>query len=333
MTIAPPPPPGPHYPPPVPMLLPLLLACQDPFPEDRHDLASFRIAAVQARSVQDGLAVRAFVYSGLGMWHATVPEVTWSAGDQQATGPTATLAVAAPVEIALTASDGVSTESAVLALEAAPTPPTVESWSRGVVDLTIDDVVTPIDERRALSTGEDQPVEPGGALRYALTLREADVTTHWMSTGGDFAELDAASTDWFAGTAVLDNNEIQSTSTLAAGVQSVVALSFDGRGGNSWITLDAPVALLGSRLLTGGRVFPVEAEPAEGLFAATLQAADTAAGVALVDVSPVDDASSAEAVCGQAAASVFDFAALAEGWCARDEVVGARIVVDGQVVR
>ena len=315
-----------------PLLL-LLVACQDPFPEDRHDLAGFRLVAVQATPVDTGLAVRAFVYSGLGMWHLAPPEVTWTAGSATATGPTATLPVTTPVDIEVVATDGVSTESGIYRLAADPVPPVVSSWTRATVPLTIDDVVTPIDERAAIAVGVDAPVAPGDGLRLALSVREPDTTTHWMSTAGDFAELDATTTDWFAGTAVLDDNEIESTVMLDGGVQSVVALTFDGAGGNSWLTLDAAVAVLGSRLLVGGRVFPVDAEPGDGLWAVTPVATDDAAGIALTDVSPVDDSSLAEAACGLPAATPFDFDTLAEGWCGRDDVVGARLVVRGEVVR
>lgn len=314
-------------------LLLLLLACQDPFPEDRHDLAGFRIAAVQAQATDAGLALRAFVYSGHGMWHPAPPDVTWTAGGVTASGPSASLAVSPPVTIEVVATDGASSESATYTLDAAPAPPVVESWARGTVDLTIDDIVTPIANRAAVPAGADTPVAPGGALRFSLGVREADTTTHWMATDGDFAELDAASTDWFAATAIVDNNEIDSSSAIDAGVRSVVALTLDGQGGNSWITLDAPVGILGSRLLVRGRVFPVDAEPGSGLWAVTPVATEDDAGVALTDVALVDDASTGEAVCGQPAASPFDFDAVAEGWCARDDLVGARLVVSGEVVR
>jgi len=310
----------------------LLAACQEPFAEDRRDLASFRIVGVQARAGSGGLDLRAFVWSGHGLWHPAPPEVVWTAGELTATGPTATLPVAPPVDIELRASDGEHEEHAVLALDAPPVPPVVESWVRGTTELEASDVVAPIDERRAAPVGADVPVAPDGALRLALSLQEDGATTHWMATDGTFAELDATSTDWFASRVVLDDNEVESSTPVDEGVVSTVALVFDGAGGNSWITLDAAVAVLGPRLYTAGRVFPVDATPGGEFWSFTVGTSETVAGIELLDLAPAEDASASEAACGLEAGVSFDFAALAEGWCARDDLVGARLVARGEVL-
>lgn len=317
------------------MLIVLLLTgCQEPFAEDRRDLASFRIAAVAAREAPEGLVeLRAFVYSGLGLWHATPPVVTWTVGSETLTGPVVQAPAVYPLDVAVTA-EGDGLESAVLSLAAPPTPPVLASWSRGVTDLTITDVVTPIEDRLTHVPGDDGPVAAGGGVRLAVeTVDDGDRVTHWMTTGGQLAELDASTTDWFAGTAVLDDNEIESSATVGAGVYSVVALTLDGQGGNQWTTLDVAVDIADPLLHVGGRLFPVTTgERGEGWWEATVEAEESTAGIRLVDVAPGADPTGAKGtLCGVPAAQGFDFAALAEGWCARDELVGQRIVVWGEV--
>jgi hypothetical protein len=52
----------------------VLIACQDPFGEDRHDLTDFRIAGMRL----EGEDPRALLWSGSGAWHATAPTQEWT---------------------------------------------------------------------------------------------------------------------------------------------------------------------------------------------------------------------------------------------------------------
>lgn len=311
----------------------LAAACQDPFAESRHDLSSFRIVGVSAAPAAAGtLELRAFAFSGYGMWWEAAPEVAWSAGGLTASGPRATLAATPPVDVELTvtAPDG-RQESAVLALDALPAPPTLEGFTRARVELGVEDAGRPIEERAAVAAGEDGVIDPGGAARLGAVGVADDVVVRWMATGGQFAELDAHTTDWFAGTATLDDGEVEATTTLEPGVRTVVGLALDGAGGNRWGAVDVAVGLDGAFLDVGGRLFPVDAAEGEaGLWSVELASDDGPAGVRLIGAAPAEDASAGEGVCGLPAGEPFDFAALAEGWCARDEVVGARVVVEAR---
>lgn len=335
--------PSPSAPSPLSRVLLALVAagCQQPFAEDRHDLASFRIAAVRADpGVEEGdLTLSAFVYSGHGLYHDTLPTLTWTVGDTTVTDARPTVQVTWPVSITLTASDDAGhTEQAVLDLAAAPTPPLFAGLTRGATDLTLDDIGAPITDRAAHLSGEDVAIAAGGALRLALDMiDDGDRTTHWMGTGGQYAEIDAMTTDWFAGTATLDDGEVEESAPLTDGVWPLVALTFDGVGGNTWTYVDAVVGIAGPFLHVDGRVFPVaSAEAGEGWWAATLTAADNLTGIMLEDVTPaLDPATDPDApppLCGQVPGVVFDVALLAEGLCTRGDVVGARVVVYGTVV-
>lgn len=312
-------------------------ACQQPFAEDRHDLASFRIAAVQASTGGDGAtALRAAVWSGLGAYHDAVPTLAWSADGATTAGQGATLALSFPASVTLDASDSTgAAESAQLDLAAAPTAldagPFIAGVTRRAVELDITRAGDPIADRAAVEPGADTSVPPGGAVRLALDLPD-DVTVHWMGNGGQFAELDAHSTDWFAGTATFDSdNVVESTTEADPGVYTLLALAFDGGGNNGWLWVDVAVGLDGPALYTAGRIFPVDAEPMAGALSVRVDAAELPAGVALSGAAPVADAAASPALCGQSAGAPFDFAGLVEGVCARGDLSGQTVVVEGEV--
>jgi hypothetical protein len=296
-----------------------LLGCQEPFPEDRHDLASFRVVALRAEQAAAGsLRLTALVYPGHGLWHEGVPDVRWSAGAWEASGPLVDVPETYPLELELVATQGDLVETATLALAGPPSPPLIAAWTRGGTSLTLEDIALPIEERAAVVAGEDAPTSPGGSVRLALET---------IDDGGQFAELGPEATDWFAGTAVLDDGVVESSAPLAAGTWPLVALTFDGEGGNTWTYLDARVDVPGPTLHVGGRTYPVDTAPGpEGWWEATVEAEDSPTGYRLVDVVAVSEPS-APSVCGGS----FDPAGIAEGWCPRSEVVGARISLHGEV--
>ncbi len=329
------------------LLVPALLAlsaCQEPFAEDRHDLASFRIAAVGGALAEDAsVRVHAAVWSGLGPYHDTLPSLDWSSDTLAASGPDASLAVTYPARVGLVASNGEASETAALDLAAAPVPIAtsgfIPGFTRRAVALDIAQVTDPIAERLAVEPGDDVPIAVSSAVRLTYEVPE-DVTVHWMGTGGTFAELDAHSTDWFAGDVVLDDNEIDSTSTIDPGVYNLLALAFDGAGNTSWMWIDVAVGVEGPLLYTdgsasdgaggpGGRIFPVDAEPMSGVLAADVVEDDSPAGIALENVrvaaAPPDGGGD------PAANSACTLAALAEGGCTRADIVGTTLTVQGEV--
>lgn len=319
----------------IPVLLSILFAtgCQDPFAEGRHDLASFRIVAVAAQPVEGGLTeLRVLAWSGRGPWWEAPPQVAWTVGELTAEGPVVSLPVATPaeVEVVVTTEDG-EVEEAVLGLETPPTPPTLDRVRRARVDLELEDAGRPIEERAAVPAGEDGVVPPGDAARLVAEGPVDGELVRWMATGGQFAELDHRSTDWFAGTVAFDDGEVESTSPLYPGVETLIALAMDGAGGNRWRYVDVAVGSGRPYLEVDGRLFPVEgkAEGPAGFWSARLAHANTTAGIELLDVTPVEDPAGGEAACGQAAGSVFSFAPLAEGWCSRGELDGVQVVVEG----
>ncbi len=321
-----------------------LLACQDPFAEDRHDLASFRIAGVSGSTDASGSTrLRAAVWSGLGAWHDVPPVLGWSApGDTTVTalGEDATLAFAVPGSVDLTAeaatgSAEVGTETAQLDLAAGAVAPPISGFVREAVDLDITHIGDPIATREAVAPTSDVPVVPGSAVR--LTLGVADGTTvHWMGTGGQFAELDYRTTDWFAGTATFSSsNAVTSTTNIDPGVYTLLALVIDGAGDNSWYWIDVDVddaATPGPMLYTAGRILPVDlTEPSAGFYAATVAEAASTAGVTLTNVAPVADASASPALCGNDAGAAFDFGPMVEGWCPRGDMIGHSVVLNGEI--
>lgn len=254
------------------MWLATLLACQDPFPEDRHDLTDFRIAAMERHDGED----RTLLWSEHGLWHEVAPTVVaMSYGDSG-------------FSVSATDASG-HTETGELVLEDGAVNPTVSSVSTteadGVwtIDLTVDD----------------------------------DATTHFMAPAGEFTETGPHTTEWDPGD--------------ATGVVPIVTLSYDGLGGVTWLVVDVPVDVDPPYLQVGTRIFPVDPTGlTSGTVLATLAADDGYAGVTLTDLTN-GAVADGDGGCGSVGGAVFDFDHLAEGLCARDDVVGLRVAVDAQV--
>jgi hypothetical protein len=164
----------------------------------------------------------------------------------------------------------------------------------------------------------------GAGAHLSLTL-SAPATVHWMSPAGTFVEDGAASTRWDAA----DADGV----ALADDVWPVVALWFDGEGGNGWATFDVPVGVDGPYLAVGGRLLPVAAGIGSGdvTVLATLVESAGVAGFTLADVREVDGTETAATPCGttEGAWSPDD---LLERRCGRDEVIGARVRLRGEGV-
>jgi len=310
-------------------LLATPFGCQEPFAEDRHDLASFRVAGVSAATDEDGnTTLSASVWSGLGPYHDTLPQLAWATSGALDTGQGATMAVDFPGSVDLSASAAEVSESARLDLDHAVSPPAIDGFSRLTVDLDIARIADPVDDRLAVQPTDDVPIAVGSAARLHLDAPD-DTTVRWMATGGQFAELDSHTTDWFAGTAVLDDNEVDTTALIDPGIYTVFALVYDQAGANSWYWLDVAVDVDSALLYTGGRLFPVDAEPAEGPWFADLEESAVPAGLALVNLRAPGDGEAE--LCGSPAGASFEFGRLAEGWCTRADVVGHAVRVEGTI--
>lgn len=304
----------------------LLLACQEPFPEDRHDLVSFRIAAITAEQTSEGLRPRALLSSAEGFYHSVAPTLTWTLGEEVQVGGRPLFANPRyPLELQLRAELGGLAEEAVYPLAAAPVPAVVEGWSRARVDLKLEDAGKPIEERRL--EGEDLPVDPGGAVQVGV---QTEVRSRWMGTGGEFAELDAQNSTWFAGTYLLEEEVVEEAKPVDAGIYHLVALSFDENGGNKLSFIDVSVGE-SPVVAVGGRLLPVDSPIATpGWYEATFAASDSRTGFALTGLVPVADATSATALCGEAAGTAFDPVWLLDGGCGRDDLEGASVVLWGE---
>lgn len=317
----------------------LLVACQAPFAEDRHDLASFRIAAVAATPSATGVSLRALIWSGHGAWHPATPTARWSVTGAdgvvvEAQGVRAEVEVTLPASVLLVASDAEGhDEQAVLDVSASTAPPEILSWTRAETSLTAQDAAKPIATRAAVVPDSASTTSPAGALRLTVEPADPDLTlTHWMGAGGQFAELDPHQTDWFAAEVEIDDGEVVASVPLGVGVYPLVALTLDGVGGNTWTWVDAGVDV-GPHLRVDGRILPIDSSiSGSGLFVGTVEAVEDLVGFRLVEVEPVSDTSAADPGCGAGEDGMLDLDLIASGGCGRDELVGRRVVLSGEAV-
>lgn len=250
----------------------LLLACQEPFDQDRHDLVDFRIAGMAAEE-----APTALLWAETGLWSATAPSLVWTSSvEGEDTVHT----------LVATDAEG-HQESGRLVVEPGAHQPGLVAFTR----------------------------EEGWSLAVEL---DREASTHFMAPAGEFSETGPQSTDW--------------DPAGASGIVPVIALSFDGFGGVRWDVLDVPVDVDPPWLELGGRIFPTELEAeGSGWWAVSLEADEGWAGLRFADPLPATGPEEGEAVCG--GSGDFDPGWLAEGRCGRDEILGARVVVEGTGVR
>lgn len=209
------------------------------------------------------------------------------------------------------------------------------AWSApeaGLITLTVTDAsgatergeleVEPGHSAPALTSWSRELTDSGASLEVTLS---AEATVHWMCPGGTLAETGATRTDW----AALDAEG----KAIESGVWPIVALWFDGAGGNGWATFDVPVGVEGPFLAQEGRLLPLPAstDSTASAVMATLAEADTVAGITLADVAVDDGTEVAAAPCGTAD-GVWTPDALLERRCGRDETVGARVRLRGEVL-
>lgn len=342
---------------PLPLLLPLLAplgACQEPFAEDRHDLASFRIVGVASEVGPGGLGVRPFAWSGQGAWYdvpnsyclgpdgggeatcADSPEALRVTLPEEATWPL-------DLDLEVTTGEG-AVELADVHLDDAPAPPILGDITREGLPLGAADALLPIDERAAVTTtGAVTGVAAAGGLRLSAPIEAggAAPVVRWMGTGGYFAELDDHTTDWYAAELVVDDDEIDSTTPLESGIYPLVALVLDGKGGNTWGFVDVAVDWSGPLLLVGGRLLPFAegaappTDPAhEGWWSLSLALADTPTGLAVTEAlalsgDPFAEGTAEPGPCDDAEDPGRGLDALAISACTRADIVSAPLLVRG----
>lgn len=297
-----------------------LMACQEPFSVDRHDLRGLRIAAL---GVHDGVASAA-VWSGLGPWHDSPPLLDWTLdGDSIGQGHDVAVDGGGLLELTVTDADG-QTRSAYVSVSSSTPALTVR---REAVTLGAD---LSLDARRAAEATPIEHVAPsGGAVRMTLGGVVAGRSARWMSAAGTVLELESDTADLLPEEIRFDDGELVYREPLGDGTYTGLALSIDGAGENDWLWVDAAIgAPEQPRLRHEGRLLDADDFVESGLVAATL-VEDERLGVRLASVAAVDDRSEQEPLgCMPDGATVFRVAWIAEGRCSRPDVLGARVVLE-----
>lgn len=295
----------------------LLTACQGPFDEDRHDLSGFRIAAI---GVEDG-AAKAAVWSGVGPWHEATPSLAWSLNDQPL-GEGFDVPVNGEGELTLiaTSPDG-EVRTARVDVRPSGGAPTVQRQA-----VVLDQALT-LEARQGV-TGVDveTTVSSGEAARLLLDGVQEAESARWMSAGGTVLELELDAADFLAEDIVFDDGELVSRDPSGNGLYPLLALLIDGAGGNRWLWVDAAVGVEDVLLRHEGRLVRADAVVEAGLVAATL-IEDSSGGVALSDVVSVSDTEQQDDLPCLPSAPI-SLSWIAEGRCARPDVLGARVVLE-----
>lgn len=317
-----------------------LLACQEPFDADRHDLVGFRVAAFTADRDGDTVVPRVAVIEEGRPFGDGQLELAWFWIDRvgqsaeledrapDASGPAPVL-VAATERLALVARRGDDVRRAELAVgDAVPIGLSVAHTDRELLDLTDDDL--PLDVRAAWSTEPSRAVDPGGLARFTVSGPPGtDTIARFMGTAGTWLELDATTADWTPGELVVDDGEIESRQVGEPGVQTVIALALDGPNGG-FAAVDVVVGEESPGTWVNGRFLP--GAVAVGRSWVTLRVDDDApSGLRAEDAEPAGpeatwDPSGAGCV---GVSGDFDPTWLLEARCARAPLDGERVLVGG----
>lgn len=323
-----------------------LLACQEPFGTDRHDLVGFRVAALSVPPADDGAVVvphPALVVDGR-TWSDDPPALVWrwirdlddEFGLADAVGPAPELVVPADRRtLLLVAVHGDEEERVVLEVARPPTtfaPPT--GFVVEALPLALDALAGPelaLAARQDLAGAPAEQIEPGGFARLRLDVG-GDPLVRWMATAGTFFELDRQAADWAAGDVVLDDDEVEQATPLDAGTVTVVALALGAPGETAFRVFDLNVGDPGIGLRVGGRWLPSDPVGGEAV-RGTLVADDDApvglrlAGAEAVTFAEAGDFGTPALACAVPRSGPFDPGWLLEGICARSDMAGAEVVV------
>lgn len=333
-----------------------LLACQDPFAVDRHDLVGFRIAAISVPPVSPGEPIRptlAMIVDGK-PWSGALVDIAWfwvdGPDEVAALDPLSVAAATGPLP-ELLVPEGEHTLAAVARLDeleqrayitlaegdATFSGPTAIALA--ALPLTVDEAAGP---ELSLSARKDlEPVgriqtSPGDFLRLTAIV-EGDPLIHWMTTAGTLFELDRHTADWAAGDLILDEDEIaDGRTTSEPGWVTFLALALGEPGETSFRARDVPVGIAPPGLWVSGRFVPTDTEiswqPGDAV-RGTLAADDTSP-FGLVLQSPtiepaaeVVDYGTQDLLCLVTRDGPLDPSWWLTAVCARDGSVGTEVVV------
>lgn len=331
------------------MLLAWLLACQTPFGTDRHDLVGFRVAAIEVGPAGPGddVTPRLAVIVDSRPFADDQPLLDWFwLTDPQelqhvdaldlpdGLGPAPTLTVPSDrAVLGLLARQGSEEQRAFVVLDplagVGDDPVRIAATT---VELSLDDwteETVQASERAALPTGsETDQVDVSGFLRLRAEGVETTGRVRWMATAGTFFELDGATSDWVAADVVLDDGAIESSVPSPEGPVTVIALS-TGQDAARFRATDLWVGEADAFTRTQGRVLPGLA--LDGPATVRLVADDMApSGLSIADPEPAlptDEPGTASLPCFAPVDGPFDPNWLLELRCAREALVGRRVLV------
>lgn len=316
-----------------------LVACQEPFGADRHDLRGFRIAALTAHTSGDRVFPRvAVVVDGAPYadgdvslewrWVTNPGDGAEPVGGPAATGPAPEL-IRRTDRLALRAIRGDEVRVAELQLG----DEVAVSAGSTVMDAALGELTdVSRDARSGWSPLPGGVVPTDGFARVTLDGDVSDgVLGRFMGTSGTWLELDGRTADWTPGELVLDDGEIVTRDPGEPGVTTALVLALDGpRAG--FTALDLIVGEDVPGVWTGGRLLPSDGS-ASGRLQGTLRRDDGApSGLRLADVVPAGpdatwDPESAGCV---GVSGPFDPTWLLELRCDRAALDGVRVVVDAR---
>lgn len=144
---------------------------------------------------------------------------------------------------------------------------------------------------------------------------------HWSTPEGELVETGAGVVEYTV------NND---------GIYPVVALFFDGEGGNDWRVIDLAFGEVGPTLSVGSRLLPfavgLESPPdGEQSWTATIAESEDRSGI-LLDELTVGDTGFDEGICGtNDSTGIWDPDRLIDRTCGRTEVLGATVLLYGTV--
>lgn len=326
---------------PPPLMCLLLIACDADFSVTREDLGPFRLAGLGTALDGDGQRVAAAaIYGGDGLLHEVSPTLSWTLdGAPLGEGWDVAVPDGGQLGLSVTAPDGSTVSGAVSVAD----PPSALSVARAELDLGED--VSLEAREQASATEVDGAVASGAAARLTLHFADAadqteERSARWMSVEGQGTALTASryAVDVLAEEISFDDGEVEAREPLADGLYHQLALVLDGAGGNAWIWADAAIGVSDPLLRHAGRLLPVSQADADAVagqtwVAATLAASDGWAGVALSELAPAEldggpDLSLQDTLSCARAGAPFELAWVAEGRCAADQVLGARVVLE-----
>ena len=314
----------------------------------------------------DSVQARALVYGGEGFFHEEAPSFAWALGGQTSTEALALLDAPLidgtyDLTLEVSGADGAieraTVEIQVSELAQTIATPTDLSLSLAVVDdITVSDLKSATEEELGalldLSSRRDWTATSTSLLaadrvgRLSLDLDDPteSFSSHWRVTdgAGDFLELTHTEADWVPIDVTLEDGLAEWTEDVESGHFGVLALVFDGGGAVQWALRDVVVPAdgdvsSGSWVEHDGRWLATDAVLADDVttIAATLVAADSPSGLALEEVeesgtlSMTDPTGVKSLDCPMELPTAYTFQLdwLSEGWCGREDVLGARVIL------